>query len=203
MRSNIGSSGFTNSRMDAILLTTLRITVTATAIIVLFSLPSSGDESAKEREARSRSLQIRTEQLKDSWPKILATWTPVAVGRFDRATFDSVGKDIRKLDRIKLNETAQRALRELLEQEATPADGYHAGCFYPSHFLIFQTDVDDENEAEEFQMLIDFHSGGEATTLGAVPDGEWKLALKSFSDEVTGYLNGVLDASSAVRAGDE
>jgi hypothetical protein len=60
--------------------------------------------------------------------------------------------------------------------------------------------VDDETDDEELRMLIDFHCRGEATTLGAVTDGEWKLALKSFSDEVKGYLNGVLDAAGAERA---
>ena len=150
---------------------------------------SSGDESEKVREAREMLLQFRTEQLKEHWPKILGQWRPVAVARLDSRSYELKAK-MASANPIKLNETSQLALRELLERAAIPADGYHAGCFYPTHAVIFRKDE------KEFQLLIDFHCG-EIATLCAVPKGEWRQALKSFPDEVKGYLNGLLDAAAA------
>ena len=98
--------------MNPVIRCILRVTLTAAAIMSLLSKASSGDESDKAREFRKRVLQFRTEQLKAGWPKILAERPPIAVSAVNRERYNLPPSMV---EPVKLNESAQMALGELLE----------------------------------------------------------------------------------------
>jgi hypothetical protein len=164
---------------------------------------------AKSDDSPSQGNTLREhwkKVLDEAWPALMEGWTPVAIGAIDSREYfpnrKPVAPDaaevpkgsVRMIGKVPLNERSQKYLRNLLISEVIPTDGKRSGCYYPRHAIVFQKDT------STFTMVICFQCR-EVNFIGAAPEGEWRSAIKIFSTELRGYLDGQLDAGGVDRSG--